>query len=203
MPWHKCHKCKAQRAAAPIHRVHKKYGVFSSKSATFCYFIALWVALGGILRAEQHPKAAEGALAVIRTQHSHHESTLFYPAWWNCDPQTYPRNSTDPRAMSLLTKDISLKGELLSNRLESWTFTAQFCHRLQGYDYQAQLKPSVSEQSMKRALLFLCSRYPVCTMGQWTLSHLRNPWECLQTAGRAQHGCLAQTDEHVLLEKWK
>lgn len=60
--------------------------------------------------------------------------------------------------MSLLIKDISLKGELLSNRLnaklESWILTAQFCHCL------TQLKASVPEQSMKRILLFLVFRVP-------------------------------------------
>lgn len=50
--------------------------------------------------------------------------------------------------MNLLIKEVSLKGELLSNRLnaklEIWQFTAQFCHRFRRY--HTQFKPSVPEK---------------------------------------------------------
>lgn len=105
----------------PQRQVHKECGVFSSKSASFCYFIVLWVALGWILRAKQHPKAAEGALAAGQDSAQPPWVCFVLYSLVKLGPSNLPKKLhwSQSCVMSLLTKYISLKGELLCNRLNA------------------------------------------------------------------------------------
>lgn len=164
---------QAQRAAAQIHRqVHKERGLFSSQRASFCYVIVPCVVPGWILRAKQHPRAAEGALAGLRTQHSHHQSTLFYTAWWNFDPQTYPKNSRAQNfVMTLSTKTFPSRGSCyLIDWKQSWK--AGHLQLSSVPDCRDVITPSSNHQYLsspwKWPFSSLCSRY-LCNMGHWTL----------------------------------
>lgn len=165
--WHKCHKCASTESSSTNsqRQVHKECGLLSSQSASFCYFTVLCVVPGWILGAKQHPRAAEGALAAAQDSAQppwiHFVLHSLEKLW----PSNLPKKLQSPElCYDFINKDISLKGELLSNRLkaklESWTFAAQFCPWLQGC-YHTQLKPSVPEQSLNMALLFPVFQVPV------------------------------------------
>lgn len=200
--WHKCHKCASTESSSTNsqRQVHKECGLLSSQSASFCYFTVLCVVPGWILRAKQHPRAAEGALAAAQDSAQppwiHFVLHSLEKLW----PSNLPKKLQSPElCYDFINKDISLKGELLSNRRQSWK-----AGRLQLSsvpDCRDVITPSLNHQYLSSPWTWpfssLCSRY-LYNMGHRTLMSYNS-----QTAGRTQPVFLEQTDEHVLLEKWK
>lgn len=80
---------------------------------------------------------------------------------WTPYTPTQNLQGTEIDVMNLLVKDISLKGELLSNRLnaklEIWKHTAQSCHWFQEYCVTLMFKASLPEPTQQKRLFFsLC-----------------------------------------------
>lgn len=80
---------------------------------------------------------------------------------WTPHTPTQSLQWTEIDVMNLLVKDISLKGELLSNRLnaklEIWKRTARSCHWFQEYCVTLMFKASVPEPTpRKRPFSSLC-----------------------------------------------